>query len=144
MSKSIVIVVACGFAALVGAEQTAFAQADSTGGTIGKTDKSVSGGEQRDSARSRATSSEKGCQYVIGTWKHQSGGNWTFSADGLMRLDNADGGKWTCEPGGVVRLTWTRGHALFVGTTDRIAVADRTHITTTNVYGFAFGLERVR
>jgi hypothetical protein len=53
MSKSIGIAVACGLAALVGADQTAHAQAGSTGGTIGKTDKSVSGGEERPQAREK-------------------------------------------------------------------------------------------
>jgi len=44
MTKSIAIAVVCCFAALVGVDRTALAQAGSTGGTLGKTDKSASGG----------------------------------------------------------------------------------------------------
>jgi hypothetical protein len=47
MGKSIAIAVVCSLAALVGVDQTAFAQAGSTGGTLGKTDKSVSGGDEQ-------------------------------------------------------------------------------------------------
>jgi hypothetical protein len=46
MSKAIAIAAMCGLAALIGVCKTALAQAGSTGGTIGKTDKSVSGGEE--------------------------------------------------------------------------------------------------
>ena len=45
MSKAIALAAMCGLAALIGVGKTALAQAGSTGGTIGKTDKSVSGGE---------------------------------------------------------------------------------------------------
>jgi hypothetical protein len=45
MRKSIAIAIICGLAMLVAADQTVFGQAGSTGGTIGKTDKSLSGGE---------------------------------------------------------------------------------------------------
>jgi hypothetical protein len=43
MNKSIAIAVICGWATSFAADQTALAQAGSVGGTIGKTDKSVSG-----------------------------------------------------------------------------------------------------
>ena len=57
MSKPIAIAVACGLAALVVADGSAFAQAGSTGGTIGKTDKSVSGGEDQPQTRQRSKAS---------------------------------------------------------------------------------------
>jgi hypothetical protein len=44
MGKSIALAVVCGLAALIAANGIAFAQAGSTGGTLGKTDKSASGG----------------------------------------------------------------------------------------------------
>jgi hypothetical protein len=46
MTKSIAIAVVCCLATLVGVDQTALAQAGSTGGAIGKTDKAASGGEE--------------------------------------------------------------------------------------------------
>jgi hypothetical protein len=46
MTKLIAIAVVCCLAALVAADGYAFAQTGSTGGTLGKTDKSVSGGEE--------------------------------------------------------------------------------------------------
>src|SRR5215472_9713357 len=54
MSKSIVIAAAlCSMVALVAADRSAFAQAGSTGGTLGKTDKSASGGEDQPQARQK-------------------------------------------------------------------------------------------
>jgi hypothetical protein len=48
----------CGWAALIAADGVAFAQAGSIGGTIGKTDKSVSGVEQAEEPRDRKPSAE--------------------------------------------------------------------------------------
>jgi len=83
----------------------------------------------------RVQAPEGGCQSAVGTWKHQSGGNWTFGADGSMEVNSQSAGRWICEGGSVVKLTWIHGNAIFVGTTDTITVAsDRTHMSTTNVY----------
>jgi hypothetical protein len=48
MVKSISIAVVCCLIALFRADRTALAQAGSTGGTLGKTDKSASGGDNQD------------------------------------------------------------------------------------------------
>jgi hypothetical protein len=65
MSKSISFALACSLAAFTGADRVAFAQAGSAGGTLGKTDKSASGGEQDKAARSRERS---GKMSLDGTW----------------------------------------------------------------------------
>jgi len=138
---------------------SAFAQSQpgSIGGMIGNTDKSISGSrepnrpesrqqkpDERRSGRAPVQSPETGCQKAVGTWKHEKGGNWTFRAGGSVQLEDGSGGNWRCE-GGIVKLTWTRGHPLFVGTTDRVVVGqDGTHMSTTNYLGFTFSLERVR
>jgi hypothetical protein len=56
MSKSIAIATICALAALVSTDQTALAQAGSTGGTLGKTDKSASGGEESSPSGGRRVS----------------------------------------------------------------------------------------
>jgi hypothetical protein len=63
---------------------SALAQAGSTGGTIGKQDKSVSGGEEADrpraapqpkraAANTREISSGAACGRIVGTWNWPSG-----------------------------------------------------------------------
>jgi hypothetical protein len=62
MSKATVfftLVVASGAAALLATDQIAFAQSGSIGGTIGKTDKSVSGGDDYSSEPRRPSSSKR-------------------------------------------------------------------------------------
>ena len=88
MSKSIAIAVACGLAALVVADGTAFAQAGSTGGTLGKTDKSASGGEEE----RPKSGNRKAAATISGKWswrsKCENGTNWTGEFDFDQ---NADG-----------------------------------------------------
>jgi hypothetical protein len=106
---------------------TAFAQAGSTGGTLGQTDKSVSGQrntepEQPPTRASRGAhrpTAEKSpaisCQKVLGTWDWFVGPSVTFKEDGT-------GGNgiftftWTCSSGNYV-LTWSHGY------TDRIKLS---------------------
>jgi len=92
---------------------TAFAQAGSTGGTIGKTDKSISGGEERIEAhpalsaqkRRRAiddkkpTENEKnvGCARIVGTWDWVMGFTRIFLPAGRIPSNDRGGGTWTCK-----------------------------------------------
>jgi hypothetical protein len=55
MSRSISFAVACWFAALIATDEIAFAQSGSTGGTIGKTDKSASGSQVETPAHQTGT-----------------------------------------------------------------------------------------
>jgi hypothetical protein len=80
MTKSIAIAISCGLAALVAADQrTAFAQAGSTGGTLGKTDKSVSGGEEQQQRTSHKANAKQrnsaNTLSVSGKW------SWTAKCD---------------------------------------------------------------
>src|SRR5215471_17731272 len=73
---------------------SAIAQAGSTGGTLGKTDKSASGGEEIDSsvarrghsAARRSAVSERPtvgqCQRIVGSWKWPLGHDWVFDHNG--------------------------------------------------------------
>jgi hypothetical protein len=94
MSKSIAIAVACGLAALVVADGTAFAQAGSTGGTLGKTDKSASGGEEetRGGRKSDNRNAAATPKTISGKWswraKCANGDNYTGEFDFDQ---NADG-----------------------------------------------------
>jgi hypothetical protein len=107
MRKSITICAItgiCSMVALFPAATTALAQAGSTGGTIGKTDKSVSGGEERQdkhpSKRVAAAKQEgSGCNKVAGSWQWK----WldqaivvTAKADGTGTATNGGVGTWTC------------------------------------------------
>jgi hypothetical protein len=74
MRNSIVIVVVSGLAALIAADGSAFAQAGSTGGTLGKTDKSASGGEEaaEPHAQGRVHKRLTVSPLITGRWRWQS------------------------------------------------------------------------
>jgi hypothetical protein len=94
MTKSIAIAVVSGLATLVGVEQTAFAQAGSTGGTIGKTDKSASRGESKE-PRSRGTGKAwkqaQDIPHLAGTWS-----GWVLGLSVGTETIEQSGGNITC------------------------------------------------
>jgi hypothetical protein len=92
----------------------AFAQAGSTGGTIGKTDKSVSGGEERieanptpspqkrrkviDDKKSTTENKENaGCMKIVGSWDWLLGRTRIFLPTGRLPSSDRGGGTWTCK-----------------------------------------------
>jgi hypothetical protein len=95
----------------------AFAQAGSTGGTIGKEDKSVSGTQEprepndrsgrAPHQRATASPNEADCARLVGTWSWPFGST-TFSADHTMRHSVGNHGTWSCK-GRDVTLTWADG-----------------------------------
>lgn len=94
---------------------SALAQGGSVGGTIGKQDKSISGGEEtsrpraaplpkRSAEKARETSS---CKGLVGSWTFSNGIGVVFKAGGDLSSTHDDGGKWTCE-GGMVAARWRK------------------------------------
>jgi hypothetical protein len=107
------------------------AQAGSTGGTIGKTDKSASGstGEprviRREPRRSRQSAPASPCGKVPGVWSWFNGSVVTIAAGG-----SASGGaltaRWTCASGKVV-MHWSHGYV------DRLTLsADGNNLSGSN------------
>jgi hypothetical protein len=109
--------------ALIATSKASFAQAGSTGGTIGKQDKSFSGGEETPPPRrdtrpakpaSAASSSpprerETRCMAIVGTWTWYLGITETvFNQNGSTRNSNGVTGTWTC-PRAPGSATWTNG-----------------------------------
>jgi hypothetical protein len=93
MIKSISIALLCCLAALVAADGLAFAQAGSTGGTIGKTDKSASGGGGISRRKNAVDSSSR----LTGIWQWRAdcpvGGPYV----GSFRLAQTSAGQLTGE-----------------------------------------------
>jgi hypothetical protein len=99
---------------------SALAQAGSIGGSIGKTDKSVSGGEEQTQKPSRPVtrahnhSSEekpKACPNIVGIWDSWASGlfgksDTTFNKDGTASHRSGITGKWWCD-NGHIWLKWT-------------------------------------
>ena len=109
--------------ALTATSNSSFAQAGSTGGTVGKQDKSLSGGEETSAPRrdtrpgkpAPATSSspprekETRCMAIVGTWTWYLGlTEATFNQNGSMRNSNGGTGTWTC-PRAIGSATWSNG-----------------------------------
>jgi len=88
VSKSIAIAVGCSLAALVAASGTAFAQAGSTGGTLGKTDKSASGGEDQPQARQKPNGKPRHSAIGETAAPVSISGKWTWTS----KCD--DGSEW--------------------------------------------------
>jgi hypothetical protein len=99
----------------------AFAQAGSTGGTVGNTDKAISGGgedqpAQRQGAPAKMRQSLKpaaasSCQKIVGTWA------WHFTLGTTETIFHPDGtasnsagvtNTWTCS-GGMIVARWSHG-----------------------------------
>src|SRR5262245_58205846 len=138
-------------AALIASERLAFAQAGSTGGTIGKTDKSVSGGAAENAqARDRlgasgrrnkdrstlttnsrtADTSGRPCAHIAGVWTYPHG-DATFRPDGSIVSAGSDGATWTCSEGHVT-VVWKGGS----GFVDRLTLsADGMHLVGSNNWG---------
>lgn len=119
---------------------SSFAQGGSTGGTIGKHEKSASGGEGEQAPSRRVSSSkrrqrasspsfdgestrqQKGCGSFFGTWT-SGGGAWLYGpndtvirANGTARHTSGIVGVWTCNSGEIV-LEWKNW------TTDRLKLS---------------------
>jgi hypothetical protein len=129
--KKWIILVPLGIALSATGASGAFAQAGSTGGTIGKTDKSISGaGEEqapaprRNSTSARAAPVEKNSRCnVVGTWSASWQGigagsaEWIIKSDGSAWASNGYQGTWTCTDGAFV-ATFNHGFG-----SDRLAVS---------------------
>jgi hypothetical protein len=97
----------------------AMAQAGSTGGTVGKQDKSASGGEEPAKPKSHShklasrpaadKSKSSGCGNVAGTYKWVLGTSTVIKADGTAAHSTGPQGKWTCTDGQVV-IVWNNGY----------------------------------
>lgn len=146
-----VVAIICAMATLLVTDRIALAQAGSTGGTVGNTDKSVSGGDEqkappranlRQSPRTfpaqvkpagdrRETGSP--CGRLVGTWKWFNGVDVVFKANGTAEATNGDTSKWVCD-GGMYRVTWKS-----FGQTDRITLAPdgQTLSGTSSLLGIA-------
>jgi hypothetical protein len=132
---------------------SALAQAGSTGGTIGKQDKSISGGAELDRPRaaphskrpatnSQETSSGPACSRIVGTWKWGGGFGPTemvFNQNGTVRQSlTGSTGSWSCA-GTIVKTVFTNG------STDRIAISkdgNSASVTTTWGGGQSFKVTR--
>jgi hypothetical protein len=97
---------------------TVFAQAGSTGGTIGKTDKSIYGGEERSKpqrapeGKRSAVANEKptanSCQKIVGRWAWNSAwgtSETVFRSDGTGQNSGGWTNAWTCADG-VAIVKW--------------------------------------
>jgi len=124
---------------------SALAQAGSVGGTIGKQNKSISGGEEADrpraapvpkraAAKVQETPSARSCNRIVGTWSWYLGTSESvFHKDGsaLHPVSGATG-KWSCA-GSTVNVVWS-----YQGTlrTDRMTLSqDGNSISVVSPYG---------
>jgi hypothetical protein len=120
----------------------AFGQAGSTGGTIGNTNKSVSGEEGAagpDAAARPHPKSERPlekrnrtnvpppggsaterslCEAVVGNWTFSNRIGVVFKAGGDLSATNGDVGKWTCKSG-MVTARWRKWTDHYVVSSDR-------------------------
>ena len=114
--RRIVLILVFGMLASFAMGATAFAQAGATGGTIARTNNSISGGDEPQKIQSmkkplqRADTGSR-CDKVIGSWTWR----WlndsavvTLSPDGVASATNGNKGNWTCT-GRAVVVNWPLG-----------------------------------
>ena len=136
-------------AMLISLSTTAFAQAGSIGGIVGKMDKSISGEAAPNQPRAPVSHkspaqqgpSGGGCGNILGTWT--SGWSSLFGA-GDVTINQGGGathksgitGRWSCNDGKVI-IVWSHGY------TDRLSMsADGQSLTGKNQTGAAVSLSR--
>jgi hypothetical protein len=140
ISKSIGIAILALLLAAPANGSSALAQAGSTGGIIGKTDKTLSGEratERLAPARPHPKTQrpiEKGgrstvqlpgesatgsspCKGLMGAWTFSNGISVVFKPGGNMSSTNNDAGKWTCE-NGMVAAHWSKWTDHYVMSSD--------------------------
>lgn len=140
----------------LGQQESALAQAGSTGGTVGKQDKSISGVDDTTHSRHavpasklpRSTGSRRaeeeahdkssGCGRIIGVWQWPFGQKITFKSSGSTESSRGDSGKWTCEKSTVV-ASWKSGYI------DHVTLSpDGTQLSVNNnVFGSFSGIHRI-
>jgi hypothetical protein len=111
---------------------SAYAESGSTGGSIGKRDKGVSGTVEAPPPRlkpggpAKTTSSKPSpdaasqpCGKIVGAWDWGSGGTVTFKSNGTVDMTNGDSATWTCREG-----VYTIQYKLFGNTTRGTVSAD--------------------
>jgi hypothetical protein len=129
---------AFGLAFLFASHPIAFGQAGSVGGTVGKTDKSASGGEQspdrsetKKSAGRAATSLS--CDHMAGSWRWSWLDNTvvvTLMPGGSVSATNGNRASWTCS-GRTLTVDWPAGP-------DRLILSsDGKHLEGTGFMGVA-------
>ena len=123
--KTWIVAAALSIALSAAGASGAFAQAGSTGGTLGNTDKSISGERQEGpssqqkspAAKPRATpkaprgeqdAKHASCRDIIGRWSWVVGTVTTFNGDGTATNNAGFTAKWICADG-VVVVTWNHG-----------------------------------
>ena len=142
VSRLIAIALASGFLVSF-SSGTALAQAGSTGGAIGKQDKSVSGGSPaveptrapKEPRRHRSTNDTpaktKGasCGRIAGTWQWWTGGETVFRMDGTAKHTSGLTATWTCSDGNYV-VSWSTG-------IDKLKISpDGKRLDGSNNFGF--------
>jgi hypothetical protein len=133
----------------------ALAQAGSTGGTVGKQDKSISGGAAPDEPshstrghkphRSVAKPSDKAireirgtaCGPIAGTWKWALGQTSVIKSNGSANNSNGSTATWTCKRGQYI-FVWSNGY-----TDHATRSIDGNHIDAVNNIGFKFSGTRL-
>jgi hypothetical protein len=131
--------------ALLATDRIAVGQAGSIGGTVGKTDKSISGDEpeQRQIPVQRPNvekSTANSCHRIVGTWSWHS--NPLMNLEAVFRRDGSNSGAggftghWSCA-GTKVTATWSNGAV------DTISISsDGNGLAIQNNWGASFTAER--
>jgi len=118
----ILVAILCCSTMFVGGDRMAFAQAGSTGGTIGKTDKSVSGGEEQAEQKphtgslphrmkNETHSTGNNCRGISGVWEWHSKlpkFDVTFKSGGAVSATNGLTATWSCS-NGTFLIKWLDG-----------------------------------
>jgi hypothetical protein len=143
----------CAILLALSVEPEAFAQAGSTGGTVGKTDKSASGGEEkaepqkpvpkRDRRAGKPPSNEassetrgSSCGRIVGTWNWVFGLTVVIKSNGSMTASNGLTATWTCSDG-QYSFAWSNN------ITDRVSLSkDGNQLDAVNSMGIHFSSTR--
>ena len=144
------VLIALTVAAAILAGQPAFAQSGSTGGSIGKTEKSISGDQEsnapdarprRQRVRGSGSGEESGrgssCRArITGQWKWHMGNTISIGSGGGFTSSNGLSGHWSCS-GNSITIKWS------TGITDWLKLSDNgSSMSGTNNWGVQVSARR--
>jgi len=152
-SSSLAIIAAVGLLALLASSSTASAQAGSTGGSVGKQDKSVSGGDDHEAPEAKPSPHKPARSAVEKPGKERSSkpvtgcslaGNYSypfqtvtvFKSDGTASNSAGPQGTWNCS-GGRVTVNWNTGYV------DQLIPSGGSTYSASNNHGWTWSARRM-
>jgi hypothetical protein len=122
--------------AVLSEPDAALTQAGSTGGNVGKQDKSASGSKDQESTQKKSTNTASRCSSFPASYSYPLQTVTVFRSDGTASNSSGLKATWTCANGRVT-VKWNTGYI------DTLIPSGRSNFSATNNHGWAWSAKRM-